>query len=97
MTILSKPQDFAPFIGKRFECENQHVVLQLASIDVKPPYVLGGAQRTPFLLIFHGPVGDVLPEGMFRVHIEDGPVTDIYIMPIHTVAPGRQEYQAVFN
>jgi hypothetical protein len=97
MTILSQHQDFAPFIGKRFECENQHVVLQLVSIDVKPPYFIAESERTPFLLIFHGPAGEVLPEGMFRAHIEDGPVTDIYLMPIHTVVPGRQEYQAVFN
>jgi hypothetical protein len=48
-------------------------------------------------LIFHGPAGDVLPEGMFRAHIETGPVTDIYIMPTHTVVADRQEYQAVFN
>jgi hypothetical protein len=97
MTILSQHQDFARFIGKRFECANQQVVLQLVSIEVKPRYVVAGSERTPFLLIFHGPVGQVLPEGMFRTSIEDGPVTDIYIMPIHTVAPDRQEYQAVFN
>jgi hypothetical protein len=56
-----------------------------------------GASRAPFTLRFHGPVGDILPEGLYRTVIEDGPSLEIYIMPIHTVAPGRQDYQAVFN
>jgi len=28
---------------------------------------------------------------------EDGPSLEIYIMPIHTEATDRQEYQAIFN
>jgi hypothetical protein len=97
MTGLSQHQDFAPFLGRRFDLEGQRVVLHLASIDLKPGQVATGSQRTPFILVLHGPAGDVVPEGMFRAQIEDGPVTDLYIMPIHTLVPNRQEYQAVFN
>jgi hypothetical protein len=97
MTALSQHQEFAPFVGRRFDFEGQRVVLHLVSIDLKPSYFIAQTQHTPFTLIFHGPAGDVLPEGMFRAHIETGPVTDIYIMPTHTVVADRQEYQAVFN
>ena len=94
MTILSQHEDFASYIGKRFEFEGQPVVLRLATIDVKPSHA---PDRTPFVLIFHGPVGEILPEGLHRVHIEDGPSTELYVMPIHTVERDRQNYQAVFN
>ena len=95
MTTLSQHQDFAPFVGKRFDFDGQHVVLHLASVDARrqPDY----AARTPFTLIFHGPAAEVLPEGLYRTHIEGGAVTELYIMPIHTTERDRQAYQAVFN
>ena len=95
MTIASQHQDFASFVGKPFDFEGQHVVLRLASIDVKQPHA--NADRTPFTLIFHGPAGDVLPEGLYRTHIEGGGISDLYVMPIHSVESDRQAYQAVFN
>ena len=89
-------QDFAPYVGRRFGFEGQQVALRLATIDPKD-HAVPGAARTPFILIFHGPAGDILPEGLYRANIEDGPVLEFYIMPIHTVSLGRQDYQAVFN
>jgi hypothetical protein len=97
MTALSQHQDFAPFVGRQFGFEGQRIVLHLAKVQLGAPYTIAGTQRTPFTLIFHGPAGDVLPEGMVRTHIEDGPQAEFYIMPIHTIEPGRQDYQAVFN
>lgn len=87
-------EDFAPHLGKPFRLAGWHSALRLATIAVERQDLAG---RTPFTLIFHGPVGEVLPEGLYHAEIEDGPAFEIYIMPIHTVAPGRQEYQAVFN
>lgn len=87
-------EDFAPHVGKQFRPEGWHSALRLATIEVQRQSTAG---RAPFTLIFHGPAGEVLPEGLYRTEIEDGPAFEIYIMPIHTVAPGRQEYQAVFN
>ncbi len=90
-------QDFAPHVGKQFAFEGQHPTLHLAAIDVAPHAAVAGSVRAPFTLIFHGPAGDILPEGLHRAAVEDGSILEFYIMPIHTVTAGRQEYQAVFN
>jgi hypothetical protein len=88
---------FAPFVGKRFSFEVHHVTLVLASVNTAPQFAAPGSKRIPFTLLFHGPVGDILPEGQYQVAIEDGPSVAFHIMPIHTPTPGRQDYQAVFN
>lgn len=90
-------EDFTPYVGKWFGFAGQHVVLQLATITPNPHAAIPGSTRTPFTLVFHGPVGDILPEGLHRAQIEDGPALEVYVMPIHTVVAGRQDYQAVFN
>ena len=53
--------------------------------------------REPFLLLLRGPPGDVLPEGIYDVAIEGGPNFTLHIVPIHTPASDRQDYQVVFN
>ena len=90
-------EDFAPHVGKRFRFPGWNGTLHLASIETHPRAGMPGSTRTPFILLFHGPVGEILPEGLYLADIEDGPTLELYIMPIHTVAPGRQEYQAPFN
>jgi hypothetical protein len=94
MSQLSQHEEFAPYVGKRFSFEGQPVVLVLAKVEAQ---AAGYSGRTPFILIFHGPAGDVLPEGLHTAQIEGGPFTAFYVAPIHTVARDRQEYQAVFN
>ncbi len=88
---------FQPFVGRTFSFQGSHVVLTLASATANPQYAMPGAPQVPFSLIFHGPAGDILPEGYYRVAIENGPEVEFYINPIHTVARDRQDYQAVFN
>jgi hypothetical protein len=34
---------------------------------------------------------------MHTITREDGAAHDLYLIPVHTPAPGRQDYQAVFN
>lgn len=97
MVELLRHEDFAPHVGKRFRFEGWHGTLDLAAAILHHTAAAPGTVRTPFTLLFHGPVGDILPEGLYRADIEDGPTFELYIMPIHTVAPGRQEYQAMFN
>jgi hypothetical protein len=38
-----------------------------------------------------------MPEGLYAAEVENGPRFDLYVIPIHTRAPDRQDYQAVFN
>jgi len=89
--------DFVPHVGRQFRFPGWGSALRLAAVEVQPRSSMPGSARVPFTLVFHGPAGDVLPEGLYRAEIADGPAVELYVMPIHTVAAGRQEYQAVFN
>jgi hypothetical protein len=97
MVETLRHQDFAPYVGKRFTFPGQPVMLRLASVSLQEHAGAPDAPRTPFTLVFHGPVGEVLPEGLYQAEIENGPVLEFYIMPIHTAVRDRQDYQAVFN
>jgi hypothetical protein len=89
---------FAPHVGASFRVEGGHHVLSLSEVErlgSQPGH--GNPDFQPFVLIFSGPPGDVLAEGMHTIAREDGTAYDLYLIPIHTPAPGRQDYQAVFN
>jgi hypothetical protein len=90
-------EDFQPHVGRDFRFGGQPQVLRLTQIDVKDHPPLPGMDYMAFTLIFAGPRGDVLPEGFYVAEVEGGVRFDFYILPIHTPAPDRQEYQAVFN
>ena len=92
-------QDFEDCIGKIFQSESSRHALTLSRIERYP--LPRGAQastsREPFSLIFQGLQGSILPEGLQSFVLEDGRSFAFYMMPIHTPAAGRQDYQAVFN
>jgi hypothetical protein len=90
-------EDFAPYLNKLFRFKGHASPLRLAVIDVKSEPSFPAQLRKPFLLVFHGPRGEVMKEGMRTAEAEGGASFEFYVMPIHTVAPDRQEYQAVFN
>jgi len=88
---------FLPSVGKRVKFEGQSLTLLLASADTKPLAAMPNAARVPFMLLFHGPTEPILPPGAYRTVLQDGPVVELHIVPIHTVVRDRQDYQAVFN
>jgi len=90
-------EDFQPHVGREFRFGEQPQVLRLSRIDVGHSPPLPGMEYQSFALVFAGPRGDVLPEGFYAAEAEGGARFDLYILPIHTPAPDRQEYQAVFN
>ena len=98
MTEVLTQDHFAPHVGKlaRFVGTRHALVIDRVEGDGRVP---DGMARAPFVVIFRGPVGReaLLSEGLYDCEIEAGPTVNIYVMPIHTPAPGRQEYQAVFN
>jgi hypothetical protein len=88
---------FAPHLGASFKVEGGHHVLSLSEVErleAQPGHAPGFA---PFALIFSGPPGEVLAEGMHTITRDGGGAYDLYLIPVHTPAPGRQDYQAVFN
>ena len=90
--------DFLPHVNKTFRIRGGQHAFTLARVEgaggapALPPGI-----RPPFNLIFSGPPGDVLREGSYTVDVENGPHFDLYIIPIHTPARDRQDYQAAFN
>ena len=95
--VVLTADTFAPHLGTSFRVEGGRHVLSLSEVErleTQPGHAPGFA---PFVLIFSGPPGDVLAEGMHTIVREDGTACDLYLIPVHTPAPGRQDYQAVFN
>jgi hypothetical protein len=89
-------EDFLPHVNKAFAVRNGRHALILTSVDEARPG-RSGEFRDPFLLIFRGPPGDVLAEGLYVFEVENGPSFELYVMPIHTPARDRQDYQSSFN
>jgi len=93
--VVLTAETFARHVGQTFQIKGGRYALALTEIEIAP---LQSWQTHPsFTLLFNGPHGDVLPEGMHALTQEDGTVYELYVIPIHTLAPGRQDYQAVFN
>ena len=79
MIGLLQHDDFAPYVDKLFRFEGRHYALRLAAVDVSDRLNVPDGQRQPFILIFHGPRGDVQhlvewakrgPEGAVVKHVE---------------------------
>jgi hypothetical protein len=99
MTERLTPDHFFPHIDKTFRVGGGSHALTLTKVDARrmEEWESKIAPRQPFLLIFRGPPGDVLAEGLYALHVEDGPSFELYVMPIHTPEPSRQDYQSSFN
>jgi hypothetical protein len=89
--------DFVLFVGKVFHPAGSDLDLALATIDKREFPGWETAARKPFSLILRGPRDPVLPEGLHRMSIADGPVLTLYVIPILTAARDHQDYQIVFN
>ncbi len=99
MTEQLTPEHFRPHLEKLFRVQGGRHGLKLAEMKVLP--LTDGQKATvprqPFNLIFHGPPGDVLREGLYAFAVDGGPTFELYVMPIQTFVRDRQDYQAVFN
>ena len=90
-------EHFSPYVGTRFGFEGHHLTLLLRSADTQPLFAAPDAPRVPFVLVFEGPAGDILPQGFYRTAAHDGSVFEMYVAPMHTPGRDRQDYQAIFN
>jgi len=94
---------FAPQVGTTFRVEGGRHVLSLSEVErLESQPGQGDPAYQPFTLIFSGPPGDLLAEGMHTLTRQGdergaGAAYDLYLIPVHTPEPGRQDYQAVFN
>lgn len=90
-------EDFVAHVGKAFLPVGHELALVLVTLDQPEHPGWEGALRKPFSLILRGPGTPVLPEGHYRLAIEDGPELPLYVIPILTAARDHQDYQIVFN
>jgi hypothetical protein len=97
MSRILTVQDCFAHLGETVTPKGQHRALTLVSVDTAGPRGNDGTTREPFTLILCGPPDDVLPEGLYDVALANQPDFALYIIPIHTVARDRQNYQVVFN
>ncbi len=97
MAEVLTPQHFLPLVNKVFRVKNGRHALTLVEVEVAEPAPRGGPPHQSFTLIFSGPPGDVLSQGLYALEIADGPQFELYVIPIHTPNPARQDYQSVFN
>ena|ERR1700728_3303124 len=97
MVEMLTAEAFAPHVGKQVQPQGQHRVLTLIAVNVDDRPGAAVAGRRPFTLRLRGAPGDVLPEGLYHLAIEDGPAFDLYVIPIHTVSREHQDYQIVVN
>ncbi|SEC28888.1 hypothetical protein SAMN05519104_1097 [Rhizobiales bacterium GAS188] len=92
-----KAENFLPHVDKVFRVQGGSHALTLVKVEMQGLEAANSVPRQPFNLIFAGPPGNVLNEGLYRVEVEDGPHFELYVMPVHTPMPDRQNYQAAFN
>lgn len=90
---------FLPHVNKVFRQKGGRHALTLVAVEVRTmaPAEALIVPRQPFNLIFRGPPGDIMAEGMHTLDVDGGPSFELYVIPISTPAPGRQDYQAAFN
>jgi Domain of unknown function (DUF6916) len=93
------PEHFLPYVDRVFAISGWPYPLVLEQVDIGAMQEWEKARlaRQPFNLIFRGPPGHVLPEGLYSLAVEQGPAFDLYVIPIHTMERDRQNYQALFN
>jgi hypothetical protein len=97
MAEVLTPQHFLPLVNKVFRVRGGRHALTLVEVEVAPPTSGIGPPRQSFNLIFTGSPGDVLSAGLYTLEVADGPQFELYVMPIHTPNPARQDYQSAFN
>ncbi len=99
MTEQLTPETFLPHVNKVFRVKDGRHALTLSRVDVRrmEEWEAAVLHRQPFTLIFGGPPGDVLHQGLHTLEVEGGPAFQLYIIPVQTPARDRQDYQAVFN
>jgi hypothetical protein len=99
MTEPLTPETFLPHVDKVFRVKDGRHALTLSRVDIRQmgEWERAALGRQSFTLIFAGPPGDVLGQGLYNLEIEGGPTVELYVIPVQTFARDRQDYQAVFN
>jgi hypothetical protein len=99
MAELLTREHFAPYVDQVFRVRGLSQALTLTRVEhrQREDWEIGIGDRDPFNLIFRGGPENLLCEGLYTLDVEEGPTFELYVIPIHTPARDRQNYQAAFN
>lgn len=99
MTERLTAEMFLPHVNKVFRVKQSGHALTLSQVELRQmeERELAALGRQSFTLIFAGPPGDVLRDGLYILEVEGGPSFELHVIPIQTLVRDRQDYQAVFN
>jgi hypothetical protein len=94
-------ETFAPAVGDRFVLDHDGGRLALELIEAQPieagaPAAGADGLRTPFSLLFRGPLDPALPQRIYPLRHDAIGALDIFIVPVARTAAGV-EYQAIFT
>ena len=88
--------DFAPQLGDRFRLHaDEATVLDTELIDVEEAAATDGG-RTPFSLVFRGPLEPLLPQSIYRFEHDTLEPFEVFIVPIGADEAGVR-YEVVFT
>lgn len=101
-------EDFRSHLGSRFRLTDESrgpavsVEAELADVTENPGGAMG-TFRSPFSVVFHGPLEPVLPQRIYRLEGEHFGSVELMLVPIgpNEVPPGEKptamRYEAVFG
>ena len=88
--------DFAPRLGDRFRLQaGEATTLEAELIEVEEAAPTDGG-RTPFSLVFRGPLEPLLPQSIYRFEHDTLDPFDVFIVPIGPDEAGMR-YEVVFT
>ena len=99
MTEMLTAESFLPHVNKVLRVKESGHALTLNQVELHKTEQseLDAFGRQSFTLVFSGPPGNVLPQGLYTFEVEGGLSFELHVIPIRTLARDRQDYQAVFN
>ena len=90
---------FLPLVGDPFQLaltESNFIDLTLVEASEPQPRSGEGAGRSPFSIVFRGPLEPVLPQRIYRLRHDTLGSFELFIVPIGPDEAGMQ-YEAVFG
>jgi hypothetical protein len=89
-------EDFAPRVNDCFRVSGNGATLELTLAEAIARGTARPGGRTPFILLFQGPLAPILPQATYRFEHHDLPALDIFIVPVGPQGD-RMRYEAIFN
>jgi hypothetical protein len=92
---------FAGAVGDAFALDHDGGRLELELVEASPieadaPAIAADGVRTPFSLLFRGPLNPILPQRIYPLRHDAIGALQIFIVPVARTAAGV-EYQAIFT